>query len=81
MILLVVAWLAVRTVDATTPFASLVGPRNALAVWTDGSPTPHVTVADGAGRWPTAESVFADVLDVARRHRAAPVRTPVGANS
>jgi homoserine dehydrogenase len=57
-------------VDTASPFAGLKGERNALKVlMADGS--VRACQGRGAGRWPTAESVLADLGDL---HRAAIIR-------
>jgi homoserine dehydrogenase len=64
--------------DLSDPlFASLTGERNALKVYgEDGRVwTCH---GRGAGRWPTTESVLADVADIVRARHAAHLADPVG---
>jgi homoserine dehydrogenase len=54
-----------RAVDVNDPLATVRAEQNAAVVtWTDGT---HTLVRGiGAGRWPTAEAVVADVLEIAR---------------
>jgi len=52
-------------VDDASPFAGLKGERNALKVlMADGS--VRACQGRGAGRWPTSESVIADLGDLFR---------------
>jgi homoserine dehydrogenase len=53
-----------QAVDASHPLAQVPGPGNRVLICT----TRGVRTVDGvgAGRWPTAESVIADLLDLAR---------------
>lgn len=55
--------------DPSDPLFDTPGERNACVVaWDDGLVQP--VRGRGAGRWPTAESVTADLLDLLRRHAA-----------
>ncbi len=60
-------------VDPSSEFAATQGPWNtAIIEWADGDTS--VIRGKGAGRWPTAESVIGDVLELVRkRHRRADV--------
>jgi homoserine dehydrogenase len=62
----VVANIRLETVPADSVFGSLKGEWNALEVTTLEGPTTSIA-GRGAGRWPTSESVMADVWDVRRR--------------
>lgn len=65
-----VAQVGLRQVEATSPFASLRGGDNMLAVWTDRYPaSPLVIRGPGAGPELTASGVFADILRVADQAR------------
>lgn len=56
-------------VEPSDPLFAIPGERNACVVeWDDGVVQP--VHGRGAGRWPTSESVIADVLDLLRRHAA-----------
>ncbi len=58
-----------RLLPAGHPLADLPGPENALIIHgADGSQEIHR--GTGAGRWPTAQSVVADLLDLRRELRA-----------
>lgn len=58
-----------RLVDALHPLADLPGAQNGLTIRTaDGATT--LIRGTGAGRWPTAQSVVADLLDLRRDLRA-----------
>lgn len=58
------ARVALKPVPLDHPFAALDGAANGLALAT---PTDERRVTgQGAGRWPTAESVFADLIDIHR---------------
>lgn len=60
-----VAEVTIAALDADSPFRALRGERNALrVVGADGR--VWTCAGRGAGRWPTAESVLADVADVRR---------------
>lgn len=60
--------------DPTDPLFDVPGERNAaVVVWDDGVQT--LVRGRGAGRWPTSESVLADVLQILREH---PARKPSG---
>jgi homoserine dehydrogenase len=55
----------VMSVSASHPLAGAVNEENRFVVTlADGS--VHALYGKGAGRWPTAASVFADVMDIAR---------------
>ena len=59
--------LAVRVcrLHASDPLACVQAEENAAVIeWTDGA-TEHLR-GKGAGRWPTAEAIIADVLEIAR---------------
>ncbi len=58
-----------RLVDAHSPFADLPGSANGLLIRTSDGATSFVRGL-GAGRWPTAQSVVADLLDLRRELRA-----------
>jgi homoserine dehydrogenase len=55
-------------IPAGHPLAGLREEQNGAAFHLDGEP-PVVLRGRGAGRWPTAESVLADLLDLARDRR------------
>jgi len=55
-----------ETIDSDHPFASVNGEANWLEVKTSAGEVFTVS-GRGAGRWPTAEAVFADALDLWRR--------------
>lgn len=57
-----------RIVSRTHPLAHLPGATNRLVVRTSTGQS-HVASGKGAGRWPTAESVLADLLDLDRTRR------------
>jgi homoserine dehydrogenase len=61
----VAAEVTLQALDADSPFRGLRGERNALRVVGAGGRV-WTCVGRGAGRWPTAESVLADVADVRR---------------
>jgi homoserine dehydrogenase len=48
------------------------GAQNAAIIERDGGDT-ELVLGTGAGRWPTAEAVFADLLDLAREKEVARV--------
>jgi homoserine dehydrogenase len=50
------------------PLRALGSVQNRLLVW-DGAGRTHSFTGDGAGRWPTSESVMADLLDLGRSRR------------
>lgn len=55
--------------EPTDPLFDVPGERNACVVeWDDGVTTP--VHGRGAGRWPTSESVMADVMHLLREHAA-----------
>jgi homoserine dehydrogenase len=55
-------------VSPESPFYSLSGEWNALSVALANDET-HLARGRGAGPWPTAEAVIADVLEIARLRR------------
>ncbi|MCC6426326.1 MAG: aspartate-semialdehyde dehydrogenase [Phycisphaerales bacterium] len=58
-----------RLLSAPNPLAALRGPENALVIrCSDGSTSTHR--GTGAGRWPTAQSVLADLLELRRLTRS-----------
>jgi homoserine dehydrogenase len=59
------AEVTITTLDSDNPFGVLRGERNALRVVGAGGRV-WTCAGRGAGRWPTAESVLADVADVRR---------------
>ncbi|HLO39624.1 MAG TPA: aspartate-semialdehyde dehydrogenase [Phycisphaerales bacterium] len=68
-----------RLVDARSPFAELPGSTNGLLVRTSDGAVTFIRGL-GAGRWPTAQSVVADLLDLRRELRATrPAVDPTGA--
>ncbi|GMV27492.1 MAG: hypothetical protein AMXMBFR58_35230 [Phycisphaerae bacterium] len=65
----IVASVQPRLVDASHPLASISGAENRLVITAaDGVAT--VVGGTGAGRWPTAQSVVADLFDLRRQLRA-----------
>jgi homoserine dehydrogenase len=60
------------------PLASCSGAENRLLIHRRDAP-PLVLSATGAGRWPTAEAVLADLLDLARTPARQPRRAPSAA--
>ena len=65
-----VAQVGLRRVEATSPFASLRGGDNMVAVWTDRYPaSPLVIRGPGAGPEVTASGVFADIIRAADHAR------------
>ncbi len=60
------------------PLAVLAGAWNRLVLHVRGNGQEHTDVVDGvgAGRWPTAHALLADVLDLHERASAAPLRVP-----
>lgn len=60
--------------EPADPLFDVPGERNACVIeWDDGLVQP--VRGRGAGRWPTSESVLADVLDLLRRHAPTPGRS------
>ena len=59
------ASVGVEAVEADDPLASARGEQNACVIGCS-SGARHVVRGAGAGRWQTTESVFADLLDIAR---------------
>lgn len=59
------ASVSVEPVDADDPLAAARGEQNVCVIGCE-SGARHVVRGAGAGRWPTTESVFADLLDIAR---------------
>ena len=60
-----VAAVRVCRLHANDPLACVQAEENAAVIeWTDGA-TEHLR-GKGAGRWPTAEAIIADVLEIAR---------------
>lgn len=55
-----------RVVEPGEPLAGTFGTRCRCVV-TGKSGVKHVALGKGAGRWPTAEAVFADLLEIVRR--------------
>ena len=65
-----VAQVGLRRVESTSPFASLRGGDNMVAVWTDRYPaSPLVIRGPGAGPEVTASGVFADIIRAADHAR------------
>ena len=65
-----VARVGLRRVESTSPFASLRGGDNMVAVWTDRYPaSPLVIRGPGAGPEVTASGVFADIIRAADHAR------------
>jgi homoserine dehydrogenase len=64
---------------AAHPLGGLCDEQNGVVFHIDGGP-PVVLRGKGAGRWPTAESVMADLFDLARERGsvAADVGEPAG---
>ncbi|MCC5824509.1 MAG: homoserine dehydrogenase [Phycisphaerales bacterium] len=61
--------------EPADPLFDIPGERNACVVeWDDGF--LQTVRGRGAGRWPTSESVLADVLELLRRHAPNPDRAP-----
>ncbi|WP_300545291.1 homoserine dehydrogenase [Maricaulis sp.] len=69
----------IEALDPAHPLAGLVNEGNGFLVR-----LPHRTIAvhgKGAGRWPTAEAVFADIMDIQRAYLAGNAETsPVPEN-
>ena len=63
-----VASVSLQRVPAGDPLADVSAEQNMLLIETADGRT-HRVIGRAAGRWPTAESVFADVLDVAAHRR------------
>lgn len=59
-----------RTLPRTHPLARTRGAENRVLIWT-GDGARALLAGKGAGRWPTAESVVADLLDLARSPKEA----------
>ena len=59
------ATVAPERLPAAHPLAGLRDEQNGVVFHLDGGP-PVVLRGKGAGRWPTAESVMADLLDLVR---------------
>ncbi|ANM31761.1 hypothetical protein ABI59_22665 [Acidobacteria bacterium Mor1] len=57
-----------RVLPATHPLASVEDEDNAV-IFELADGTRHALGGKGAGRWPTAESVFADLLQLSRAHQ------------
>jgi len=57
-------------VDASHPFAQIKNEENCLLIDTGRSDAQHVWTGRGAGRWPTAAAVMADLFDLSRERRA-----------
>lgn len=68
--------ISLRAVPPTSPLAHAPGTENHL-VLTTAAGTITSLRGSGAGRWPTAESVFGDLLDLWRAHRAAHLSSPI----
>jgi homoserine dehydrogenase len=67
----VIARVAPQTLDAFHPLAQVRAERNGLEIEVAGQPPVFLT-GKGAGRWPTTESVLADLFDLARSGSAHP---------
>jgi homoserine dehydrogenase len=65
------AWVRPMKLPAYHPLAHPRNEENRVLIQTVSGP-PVVVDGKGAGRWPTSESVFADVLDVERFRRPGP---------
>lgn len=74
-----VARVRVEAVSSEDALAGVPGAQNAAEVaWSDGR--RDVLRGQGAGRWPTAEAVVADVLDIIRHiERSGAAAAPIGA--
>jgi homoserine dehydrogenase len=73
---------APERLPAAHPLRGLRDEQNGVVFHLDGGP-PVVLRGKGAGRWPTAESVMADLFDLARERApiAADVGEPVGVDA
>jgi Cys/Met metabolism PLP-dependent enzyme/Homoserine dehydrogenase len=60
-----------RAANPTHPLAQVRAERNGLEIEVAGQPPVFLT-GKGAGRWPTTESVLADLFDLARSSSAHP---------
>ncbi len=73
------ASVAPTELDLTHPCAATSGESNSLVIITEDG--QEIVTGKGAGRWPTAEAVVADLLSLARlpHHLSTPRRAPEGA--
>lgn len=72
------ARVAPTAIDPSHPLAAVRNEWNALIVTTRShfQASVHIVRGKGAGRWPTAEAVFADVLDAAEQAAQSPAAMP-----
>lgn len=65
-----------RVLEGTSPLSRLRGEQNGLIIELDNSPEPVFVCGRGAGRWPTAQSVLADLFSLVNCTLNAPAAPP-----
>lgn len=65
-----------RALDATSPLSRLRGEQNGLIIELENSSEPVFVCGRGAGRWPTAQSVLADLFSLLNSNRSDPAAPP-----